>query len=132
MTPNWLQDADYTIGSPTTTLGTANLSLTEFTSRLQSTTDAVLAAVGGVTRPDGVQVVDTIFFVGEANLPDSQTPPGSISHGLSRRRPSPVSSVCVYCGRHIGATEIRYEAAHGEPVCSSGCLHDEAGIEGRR
>jgi hypothetical protein len=75
---NWLADADFTIGSPTTTLGPDNLSPAEFASRTQSTTDQVLAAVGDVTRSDGVKLVDTIFFLSEANLPDSTTPPGPI------------------------------------------------------
>ena len=76
---NWLFDADYTIGSPTTTLGTLKLSPAEFTTRVQTTTDKIVAAVGDVNRPDGVKVVDTIFFVAEANLPDSQTPPDSLT-----------------------------------------------------
>jgi hypothetical protein len=75
---NWLADADFTIGSPTTTLGPDNLSPTDFASRTQTTTDQILGAVGDVTRPDGVKLVDTIFFLSEANLPDSTTPPGPI------------------------------------------------------
>ena len=77
---NWLGAANFTIGSPTTTLGTANLSPAEFTSRVQATTDQVLAAVGDVTRPDGVKVVETIFLVAEATLPDATTPPGPITN----------------------------------------------------
>jgi hypothetical protein len=77
---NWLGAADYTIGSPTTTLGFSNLSPAEFTSRAQTTTDKILAAVADVTRPDGVQLLDTIFFVAEATLPDSMTPPGPITN----------------------------------------------------
>jgi hypothetical protein len=38
----------------------------------------VLAAVGDVNRSDGVKLVDTIFFLSEANLPDSTTPSGPI------------------------------------------------------
>ncbi len=76
---NWGFSADYTIGSPTTTLGTLNLSPAEFTSRVQTTTDKIVAAVADVNRPDGVKVVDTIFFVAEANLPDSATPPDSLT-----------------------------------------------------
>jgi hypothetical protein len=75
---NWLADADFTIGSPTTTLGPDNLSPADFASRTQTTTDQILAAVGDVTRPDGIKLVDTIFFLSEANLPDSTTPPGPI------------------------------------------------------
>lgn len=76
---NWFNGAaDFTIGSPTTTLGPDHLSPTEFASRTQTTTDQVVAAVGDVTRPDGVKLVDTIFFASEANLPDSMTPPGPV------------------------------------------------------
>lgn len=75
---NWLADADFTIGSPTTTLGPDNLSPADFASRVQATTDQVVTAVGDVTRPDGVKLVDTIFFASEANLPDSMTPPGPV------------------------------------------------------
>lgn len=77
---NWLHEADYTIGSPTTTLGPDNLTPAEYVSRVQATTNQILAAVGDVTRPDGVKLVDTIFFDAEANLPDSQTPPGPITN----------------------------------------------------
>jgi hypothetical protein len=66
---NWLADADFTIGSPATTLGPDNLSPADFAARTQTTTDQVLAAVAGVTRPDGLKLVDTIFFDGEPNIP---------------------------------------------------------------
>jgi len=61
----WLGAADYTMGTPATGLGFTPISATEFVSRLQSTTDKVLAAVSDVTRPDGVQLVDTIFLGSE-------------------------------------------------------------------
>jgi len=77
---NWLYIADFTVGSPTTTLGTDNLSPAEFTSRAQATADKVVAAVGDVARPDGVKVVDTIFYVAELGLPDAMTPPGIITN----------------------------------------------------
>ncbi len=77
---NWLAVADFTIGSPTTTLGTANLSPAEFASRAQTTIDQVLAAVGDVARADGVKLVDTIFLVAEITLPDAGTPPGPITN----------------------------------------------------
>ena len=80
ITLTWLHEADYTIGSPTTTLGSDNLTPAEYVTRVQATTDKVLAAVGDVTRPDGVKLVDTIFFELEANLPDSQTPPGPLTN----------------------------------------------------
>jgi len=59
----WLGASDYTSGSPTTGLGyNKDLSATEFASRVETTTDKVLAAVSDITRPDGVRLVDTIFF----------------------------------------------------------------------
>jgi hypothetical protein len=66
---NWLADADFIIGSPSTTLGPDHLSPTEFASRTQTKTDQILAAVGDLTRPDGVKLVDTIFFDSEPNIP---------------------------------------------------------------
>ena len=77
---NWLGAADFTIGSPATGLGSRNLSAAEYTSRVQTTTDKVLAAVSTVTRSDGVKVVETIFLVAEATLPDAMTPPGPIAN----------------------------------------------------
>jgi hypothetical protein len=66
----WLGASDYTIGSPTTGLGyNKDLSATEFISRIKTTTGKVLAAVSNVTRPDGVHVVDTIFFDDEVMIP---------------------------------------------------------------
>ena len=64
----WLGAADYTMGSPTTGLGFTPVSATEFTRRVQLTTDKVLAAIGDVTRPDGVHLVDTIYLDGEVMI----------------------------------------------------------------
>jgi len=75
----WLSVADYTIGTPTTTLGSLNLSPAQYIANVQATGDSVLAAVAGITRPDGVNVIDTIYFLGEADLPDPTTPPGPIT-----------------------------------------------------
>jgi len=61
----WLGAADYTMGTPSTGLGFTPITGAVFTSRLQTTTDKVLAAVAGVTRPDGVPVVDIIYLNGE-------------------------------------------------------------------
>ena len=66
---NWLADADFTIGSPATTLGPDNLSPADFAARTQNTTDQILAAVADVTRLDGIKLVDTIFFDSEPNIP---------------------------------------------------------------
>jgi hypothetical protein len=64
----WLGAADYTIGTPTGGLGYTPLSQTEFTSRVEQTTDKVLNAVTNVLRPDGVSVVDTIYLEGEVMI----------------------------------------------------------------
>jgi hypothetical protein len=61
----WLGAADYTMGTPSTGLGFTPISGAVFTSRLQTTTDKVLAAVTGVNRPDGVPIVDIIYLNGE-------------------------------------------------------------------
>lgn len=61
----WLGAADYTMGTPSTGLGFTPISGAVFTSRLQTTTDQVLAAVKGVNRPDGVPIVDIIYLNGE-------------------------------------------------------------------
>ncbi|MCE9575052.1 MAG: hypothetical protein K8W52_18015 [Deltaproteobacteria bacterium] len=68
VTTLWLGDADYQLGNPATGLGWGNLSAADFTSRIQATVDSVVTAVTGVTRPDGVQVVDTIYFDGEVMI----------------------------------------------------------------
>lgn len=65
---NWLGAADFTLGSPSTTLGYSNLTAAEFTTRVQTTTGKLLAAVGDITRPDGVKLVDTIFLLAEPNI----------------------------------------------------------------
>ena len=59
----WLGASDYTSGSPSTGLGyNKDLSASEFSARVATTTDKVLAAVSDITRPDGVRLVDAIFF----------------------------------------------------------------------
>ena len=59
----WLGASDYTSGSPSTGLGyNKDLSASEFTSRVSTTTDKVLAAVSDINRPDGERLVDAIFF----------------------------------------------------------------------
>jgi hypothetical protein len=60
----WLGAADYTIGSPTTTLGYDNLTAAQYTANVQASIDSVLAAISGVNRPDGVPVVNSILFDG--------------------------------------------------------------------
>ncbi len=60
----WLGAADYSIGSPSTGLGYTPVSADVFTSRVQTTTDKVLAAVAGVNRPDGVPVGHIIYMNG--------------------------------------------------------------------
>jgi hypothetical protein len=67
----WLGASDYTIGSPTTGLGYTPIPAAEFISYIETTTDKVLAAVADVIRPDGVRVVDTIFFDAELAVGDT-------------------------------------------------------------
>jgi len=64
----WLGSADYLRGSPTTGLGWEKITASEFTARLESTTDRVIKAVSNVVRPDGVPVVDTIYLDGEVMI----------------------------------------------------------------
>ncbi len=64
----WLGAADYTRGTPATGLGFTPVSATTFTTRVETTTDAVLAAVNGVRRPDGVAIVDIIYLNGEVMI----------------------------------------------------------------
>ncbi len=61
----WLGASDYTMGSPATTLGFSNLTAAEFTSRVKTTIDEVLAALQGVKRPDGLPVAERIYMEGE-------------------------------------------------------------------
>jgi hypothetical protein len=73
---DWLWAADFTMGSPTTGLGALNLTAAQYISRLQTTEDKVIAAVSNVLRPDGVRVVDTIYFdtgilIAEAGIPNT-------------------------------------------------------------
>jgi hypothetical protein len=68
ITFNWLGASDYTIGSPTTGLGYTPIPAAEFISKIDNTTDKVLAAVADVIRPDGIRVVDTIYFDAEVTV----------------------------------------------------------------
>jgi hypothetical protein len=61
----WLGASDYRQGSPATTLGTSLITAGEYTRRVEATTDTIIAAVQGVSRPDGVPVVDIIYLNGE-------------------------------------------------------------------
>jgi sugar lactone lactonase YvrE len=68
---SWLAASDFTIGSPSTGLGSSNLPAAQFTANVQTTIDQVLTAVSNVTRPDGVLAVDTVFLAGEILLPSA-------------------------------------------------------------
>jgi hypothetical protein len=70
ITFNWIGASDYSIGSPTTTLGYSYLSPAEYISNIETETDRVLAAVADVIRPDGIRVVDTIYFDAEITIGD--------------------------------------------------------------
>lgn len=58
----WLGAADYQRGTLETGLGWTPLTPAQFTPRVEATTDRVIAAVSGLKRPDGLLVVDTIYF----------------------------------------------------------------------
>jgi hypothetical protein len=64
----WLGAADYTVGSPAAGLGHTPVSAATYTTRVEATTDAVLAAVNGVSRPDGVAVVNIVYLNGEVMI----------------------------------------------------------------
>ncbi|HXY25343.1 MAG TPA: hypothetical protein VEI73_11880 [Candidatus Acidoferrum sp.] len=78
---NWLGAADFTIGTPTTGLGYSNLSAAEYIFRIQTTTDKVLGAVSGVTRPDGVPVVSRIFLDCGVTIPAPGESDGNPNEG---------------------------------------------------
>lgn len=61
----YLGTANYLQGSPSTGLGYVPITAADFAARLQLSTDKVLAAISGVTRPDGVPVVDSLYLDGE-------------------------------------------------------------------
>jgi hypothetical protein len=64
----WLGAADYTRGDPVNGLGYTPLPGAEFTSRVETTTNKMLAAITGVVRPDGVPVVDIVYMEGEVMI----------------------------------------------------------------
>ena len=64
----WLGAADYTTGSPSTGLGDTPISAATFTTRVEQTTDSVLAAITNVKRSDGTPVVDTVYMEGEVQI----------------------------------------------------------------
>ena len=61
----WLGAADFTLGSPAAGLGSTPVTAATYTRRVEATTESVLAAVKGVSRPDGVAVADIIYLNGE-------------------------------------------------------------------
>lgn len=65
LTLGWLGDANYTIGTPATRLGSGKLTDTEFSSRVKQTISSVIGAVGDIVRPDGRRLVETIYLAGE-------------------------------------------------------------------
>ncbi len=64
----WLGAADYKIGNPATGLGQYNISASEFTSRVESTTDSVIQALANIKRPDGALLVQTVYLDGEVMI----------------------------------------------------------------
>jgi len=64
----WLGAADYKIGNPATGLGQYNISASEFTSRVESTTDSVIQALANIKRPDAALLVQTVYLDGEVMI----------------------------------------------------------------
>jgi hypothetical protein len=58
----WLRVAFYREGNITAGFGPDRLNATEFTARVEKTTDGVLAATSNVRRPDGVLVVELVYL----------------------------------------------------------------------
>ena len=61
----WMGAADFTMGTPQTGLGFTPVLGTEYTRRVEVTTDKLLAAVQDIVRPDGIHVVDSVYLIGE-------------------------------------------------------------------
>lgn len=89
----WLGAADYTIGSPTTTLGYNQESASQFTANVQATIDSVVNAVSGVTRPDGVPIVNWILFDGSVAFGNSANNTQNVEWFLLTHYPYFVSRV---------------------------------------
>lgn len=53
----WSGAANFRMGNPATSLGQYNISASEFTSRIESTTDSVIQALANIKRPDGALLV---------------------------------------------------------------------------
>jgi hypothetical protein len=64
----WLGASDYTRGSPAMGLGWFNLTAADFTSRMKTTIDEVVASLQGVYRSDGIPVADRIYMDGEVMI----------------------------------------------------------------
>ncbi len=58
----WLGIAFYREGNITTGFGPDHLNATEFTARVEKTTDGIIAATSNVRRPDGVLVVQLVYL----------------------------------------------------------------------
>lgn len=89
----WGGASDYTVGSPTSGLGMPAISAAQFVSSIQATTDQVLSAVSNVTRPDGVHIVDTIFFDYEVTTGNSSNNKPNEDWLLTTNYPRFVSAV---------------------------------------
>jgi hypothetical protein len=64
----WLGAANYRMGNPATGLGQYNISASEFTSRVESTTDSLFQALSNVKHPDGALLVQTVYLEGEVMI----------------------------------------------------------------
>jgi hypothetical protein len=62
LTLAWLGCAEYTVGSPSGTVGRCRLTWNAFKANAESTIDSVVQRVGGIVRPDGRKVVSKIYL----------------------------------------------------------------------
>lgn len=58
----WLGAAFYRTGNITTGFGPDHLNASEFTRRVESSTDSIISAISNVRRPDGVPVVQIVYL----------------------------------------------------------------------
>jgi len=58
----WLGYADYKIGSPSNGIGSAGLSASEYSRRVNASVDALLSSIKGINYDDGTPVVDIVYL----------------------------------------------------------------------
>ena len=73
----YLWCADYTVGTPDTTLGECGLTGAEFADRVSQTYDLLLQALAGLYRSDGLPAVTRIYVDGEVMTAASDADPAA-------------------------------------------------------